>query len=153
MSFSNCCLSSVRPVTVCQLNQKLKSSTGYAILYAYGGIYSDIDTTCRRPLEHWFELPPPLYLSKEQLERLHKFKSKASKSNEEEEEDKEKDTVTKDQLFPPWASWQQCSMIISLENDMHLCQWVRAAVLRFCFLQRHTPVQAHHIAFTKPVLL
>lgn len=84
----------------------------YAVLYAYGGIYSDIDTQCLQPVGKWFppKVPQPL--------------------------------ATDSPVFvlPPNSSWQvqatvqyqnltwdDCSMVVGLENTVHMCQWTIAA--------------------------
>ena len=66
----------------------------YAILYARGGIYADIDVQARRPVASW--LPPV-------------------------------DESVSELVFAPYyrrLSWDQCKVVIGLENDAHFCQWV-----------------------------
>jgi len=70
----------------------------YAKIYAEGGVYGDIDTELLRPLNRWF---PP--------------------------------TVIKGEAGPPDPSvyenldWDDCAMVVGLENNVHLCQWVFVA--------------------------
>lgn len=66
----------------------------YAILYARGGVYADIDVQARRPVASW--LPPV-------------------------------DGSVSELAFAPYykrLSWDQCKVVIGLENDAHFCQWV-----------------------------
>ena len=71
----------------------------YAILYAFGGIYADIDVEALLPLEDW--LPPKAE------ERFWPPKTNTSAS-------------------PTWSS---CSIVVGLENELHFCQWVRSVWL------------------------
>lgn len=81
----------------------------YLVLYAHGGVYSDIDTQCLQPLAEWF---PP----RPRLQGAPGFVSGS----------------------PNWTapgpvqylslSWGDCSMVVGLENDVHFCQWTFASV-------------------------
>jgi mannosyltransferase OCH1-like enzyme len=84
----------------------------YAILYAYGGVYSDIDTKCLQPLAQW--LPPKARTSG--ASRAPPFVSENSTWRS--AGDLQYDTLT----------WDDCSMVVALENDVHMCQWTFAAV-------------------------
>lgn len=82
----------------------------YLVLYAHGGVYSDIDTQCLKPLDEWF---PP----RPRLEGAPGFVSGSSNN---------------------WTApgpvqyldlpWDDCSMVVGLENDVHFCQWTFASV-------------------------
>jgi hypothetical protein len=80
----------------------------YAILYAHGGIYSDIDTQCLKPLVQWF--PPQATPSSSPV-----FASNGSWPT--------LGTVQYNKL-----SWDDCGMVVGLENDVHMCQWMIASV-------------------------
>lgn len=80
----------------------------YAILYAYGGVYSDIDTQCLKPFGQWFPPQPrppgsPVFVSNGTWPSL----GTAQYHN---------------------LSWTDCSMVVGLENDVHMCQWTIASV-------------------------
>jgi hypothetical protein len=80
----------------------------YAVLYAYGGVYSDIDTQCLKPLAQWFppqNRPPsaPVFVSNGTWPSL--------------------GTVQYHKL-----SGEDCGMVVGLENDVHMCQWTIASV-------------------------
>jgi alpha 1,6-mannosyltransferase len=81
----------------------------YAILYAYGGIYADVDTECVRPLSNWF---PPLV---------------RPGGNSESPSFAQGVPGAPQQLRYAKLTWQNCSLVIALENDLHLCQWIIAA--------------------------
>lgn len=66
----------------------------YAILYARGGLYADVDVTSLRPLQQW--LPP---------------------------QDNEAKGLPLEGKYRQY-SWDSCAAVIGLENDMHFCQWV-----------------------------
>jgi hypothetical protein len=70
----------------------------YAILYANGGIYSDLDTSCKKPISQW--LPP--------------------RDNAAAGLPMEKQYID--------TKWEDCPLVIGLENDVHFCQWVRGLV-------------------------
>ncbi|KAI3432633.1 hypothetical protein D9Q98_004179 [Chlorella vulgaris] len=70
----------------------------YAILYAFGGIYADIDVQALRPLHQW--LPP--------------------------EPDGVHWPPNNDTRIAP--SWSDCRFIVGLENNLHFCQWTIASV-------------------------
>jgi hypothetical protein len=82
----------------------------YAILYRYGGIYADVDVTCEKELQSWF--PPAA----------------------------SKDHVAKSSLLDPYLLGQNasniyqglqfddCGIIVGLENREHFCQWTFASV-------------------------
>ncbi|KAL4855480.1 Initiation-specific alpha-1 [Chlorella vulgaris] len=65
----------------------------YAILYAFGGIYADIDVQALRPLDQW--LPP--------------------------EPDGVHWPPNNDTRVAP--SWSDCSITIALQSDIFFCQW------------------------------
>lgn len=76
----------------------------YAILYAMGGIYSDIDTECLQPLDDWFPARKPTNAI----------------------------DVTDGSSWSPAGglrydsvTWADCSLVVALENGVHMCQWVR----------------------------
>jgi alpha 1,6-mannosyltransferase len=87
----------------------------YAILYAYGGVYSDIDTECMQPLEQWFP-PQPRAPGASPASNAPPFVSGNSSWTS-------AGNMQYDQL-----TWDDCSMVVALENDVHLCQWTFAAV-------------------------
>ncbi|KAF6263852.1 hypothetical protein COO60DRAFT_1664714 [Scenedesmus sp. NREL 46B-D3] len=81
----------------------------YAVLYAYGGVYSDIDTECLQPLAQWFPpkaRPPdvPTFVSGNNTWR------------------------SAGALQYHNLTWDDCSMVAGLENDAHMCQWTIASV-------------------------
>jgi mannosyltransferase OCH1-like enzyme len=84
----------------------------YAILYAYGGVYSDIDTECTQPLEQWF--PPKL--------RAPGVKNAPPSVSE------NSSWTSAGDLQYDKLTWADCSMVVALENDVHMCQWTFAAV-------------------------
>ncbi len=66
----------------------------YAVLFARGGIYADVDTTCEVPAVDW--LPP-------------------------------RDGGAAGMPFEAQynaTTWQDCSVVIALENNAHFVQWV-----------------------------
>lgn len=81
----------------------------YAVLYALGGVYADIDTEALQPLQRWF---PPRQTGP-------------------------KDPAFVSDTKPNWEaagpvqyfdlSWEDCSLVAGLENDAHMCQWIIAA--------------------------
>jgi alpha 1,6-mannosyltransferase len=81
----------------------------YAILYAYGGVYSDIDTECLQPLTQWF---PP----RQQLPGAPVFVSETNAWR------------SAGELQYHNMTWDDCSMVAALENDVHYCQWTIASV-------------------------
>ena len=68
----------------------------YAILYARGGLYADVDVQSHRPLQQW--LPP---------------------------QDKEAKGLPLEGKYRQY-SWDSCAVVIGLENKAHFCQWVSA---------------------------
>lgn len=80
----------------------------YAILYQYGGIYSDIDTRCLKPVKQWF--PPVL---PQDSNKIDQYFNPAHK-----------------QVFVLGGKaynklkWEDCSLIVGLENEKDICQWV-----------------------------
>jgi alpha 1,6-mannosyltransferase len=81
----------------------------YAILYAYGGIYADVDTECLRPLSGWF---PPLVRPGGGSESPAFVQGVPGALQ---------------QLRYGNLTWQDCGLVIAMENDVHLCQWIIAA--------------------------
>jgi alpha 1,6-mannosyltransferase len=81
----------------------------YLVVYAQGGVYSDIDTQCLKPLAEWF---PP----RPRSEGAGDFVS-----------DNSNWTAPGPVQFSN-LSWDDCSMVIGLENDVHFCQWTFASV-------------------------
>lgn len=79
----------------------------YAILYAYGGIYSDTDTRCIKPVNQWFppKGPPP--------ENNQPF-NPGSWNNT-------------GGLNYTRLSWDDCSMVVAVEWKPDFCQWVSTA--------------------------
>jgi len=80
----------------------------YAVLYAYGGVYADIDTECRQPIKQWF---PP-------------------RTKRDEDPAFVIDAPTWQAAGPLQYSnltWEDCSLVAGLENDAHICQWIIAA--------------------------
>jgi len=78
----------------------------YAILFAHGGFYSDIDAEALKPIDRWF---PPI----------------AMKENK----DSDPYSFIKDQDVDFKYSelkLNDCSIVIGLENDVHMCQWAIA---------------------------
>lgn len=86
----------------------------YAVLYAYGGIYADIDTQCIRPLEQWF---PP----RKPFPGEHKKPGGMVFVSEEDH------WQSAGELGYYQLSWSDCRIVIALENKRHFCQWVSAA--------------------------
>lgn len=82
----------------------------YAVLYAYGGIYGDIDTQCIKPIQQWF---PP---RKQQPGEFQKYEGSVFVS--------ENDWQSAGGLDYHRLSWDDCRIVIALENDVHFCQWV-----------------------------
>ena len=80
----------------------------YAILYAFGGIYADIDVLALHPMEQWL---PPVADGKHWPPG-----------------GMQPDTAAT--LF-----WSNCSIVIALENDLHFCQWVRIIGMVACWCQ------------------
>lgn len=79
----------------------------YAILYARGGIYSDVDTECLRPLDDWFPPHKP---------GVFNFKEMTDPSSWPPAGGLHYDSVT----------WADCSLVVGTEvRTPHLCQWVR----------------------------
>jgi mannosyltransferase OCH1-like enzyme len=80
----------------------------YAILYQYGGIYSDIDTRCLKPVKEWF--PPVLPQDSNHIDQYF--------------------NPAHEQVFVLGAKaydelkWEDCSLVVGLENGHDLCQWV-----------------------------
>ena len=64
----------------------------YAVLYARGGIYADVDATCVVPVRNWL---PPMDRAGQGLPLEAEYNS---------------------------MTWDQCSMLIAMENDLHFCQ-------------------------------
>eukprot|EP00775_Hariotina_reticulata_P009388 gene9388-biopygen11258 len=78
----------------------------YAVLYAYGGIYADIDVECLRPIQQW--LPTNNTFARQDSSAPDKWSSVG---------DLEYNKLT----------WDNCSIVIGMENDLHLCQWTLAS--------------------------
>ena len=80
----------------------------YAILYQYGGIYSDIDTRCLKPVKQWF--PPVLPQDSSHIDQYF--------------------NPAHEQVFVLGGKaydklkWKDCSLVVGLENEKDLCQWV-----------------------------
>lgn len=66
----------------------------YAILYAFGGIYADIDVQALKPIERWL---PPIPDGQD---------------------------WPPDGSLKPEAGWDDCSIVIGVEGKLHFCQWV-----------------------------
>lgn len=72
----------------------------YAILYAYGGVYADVDTRCLQPLSQWL---PPKDGAAAGLPLRHLYNS---------------------------LTWSNCSLLVALEHGLDFCQWTIAAAPR-----------------------
>lgn len=83
----------------------------YAILYKFGGVYSDIDVVCKQPLHVW--LPPS-----------HTIDSIPSREYQN-------------------MTFDSCSILIGLENDIHFCQWTFASAPGHPILQRTLELIIH----------
>lgn len=82
----------------------------YAILYMHGGIYADVDVSCEKEFQSWF--PPAV----------------------------SKETVAKTAPLDPYSlgenastlyqglRYDDCGIIVGLENGEHFCQWTLASV-------------------------
>lgn len=81
----------------------------YAVLYAYGGVYADIDTGCLQPLANWFPPRPRLPDSPAFVSDNSSWRSAGA-------------------LQYHNLTWDDCSMVVGLENDVHMCQWAIASV-------------------------
>ena len=84
----------------------------YAILFAEGGIYADVDTICRKEIDKWF----PPRAEKEEGESL-SCKYHPGMSN-----------MTLNGHKYSQLQWKDCQIVIAPENDEHFCQWTIASV-------------------------
>jgi hypothetical protein len=73
----------------------------YAVLYKHGGVYADVDTVSRKPVDSWLPpaAPAPQLAGDE--------RASAAYSG---------------------LSMDQCAIIIAMENDVHFCQWTLASI-------------------------
>lgn len=81
----------------------------YAILYARGGIYTDIDTKCIKPVQEWF--PPCVTSPQDPVFVVNASAWEAAGP-----------------LHYCNLTWTDCSLVAAVENDAHICQWTIAAV-------------------------
>lgn len=94
----------------------------YAILYANGGIYSDIDTMCVTPADQWF--PPRQPKSEDPI-----FVSNPTSW-----------TPLKPGALDYFKlGWEDCALVAALENDVHMCQWVSVLTMASPIRGRHEP--------------
>lgn len=70
----------------------------YAVLYARGGLYADVDVNALRPVAQWL---PPIDGGASGLPLAAKYQQ---------------------------LTWERCRVVIGLENDVHFCQWVSGAI-------------------------
>ena len=84
----------------------------YAILFANGGIYADVDTICRKEIDKWF---PPR--AKEEEGEALSCKYHPGGSN-----------MTFRGKKYSQLQWKDCQIVIAPENDEHFCQWTIASV-------------------------
>lgn len=78
----------------------------YAILYAFGGIYADVDVRALRPIQEW--LPP-------EPDGVHWPPNNASAVH---------------------PGWEDCRLLVGLENALHVEQWVSGLVTQlFMFIK------------------
>jgi hypothetical protein len=87
----------------------------YAILYAEGGVYADVDTRCLRGMAHWFEDLSNLPGSIPEA-MVGRWPSMRPAYNE--------------------LGWEGCKAVIGLENGVHFCQWTIATVPAHPVLRR-----------------
>jgi mannosyltransferase OCH1-like enzyme len=80
----------------------------YAVLYIQGGVYADIDTECLRPVEQW-------------LPAGHRPSGSAKFVSE------DSNWKSAGDLQYHNFTWDDCSMVVGLENDAHMCQWSMAS--------------------------
>ena len=73
----------------------------YAVLYKHGGVYADVDTVSRKPVDSW--LPPATPAP----QLAGDDRASAAYSG---------------------LSMDQCAIIIAMENDVHFCQWTLASI-------------------------
>lgn len=77
----------------------------YSVIYRYGGVYSDLDTKCLKPIAEWF--PPETHESTTDFDQR---------------------SINWDSLHlgdTPYANltWKHCSLVIAPENNFHMSQW------------------------------
>eukprot|EP00890_Picochlorum_soloecismus_P000693 jgi/Picsp_1/1624/NSC_05102-R1_alpha- -mannosyltransferase subunit len=84
----------------------------YAILFAEGGIYADVDTICQKEIDKWF---PPREV--EQAGESLSCKYHPGGSN-----------MTLSGKKYSQLQWKDCQIVIAPENDQHFCQWTIASV-------------------------
>lgn len=81
----------------------------YAILYAHGGVYADVDTKCHKPVQEWF--PPRITGPQDPVFVVNASTWQAAGPL---------------QYFN--LTWSDCSLVAAVENDVHMCQWIIASV-------------------------
>lgn len=69
-----------------------------AILYVHGGLYSDVDTRCIRPVHQWL---PTAALPTTHVDVGPGFEAPAAYAK---------------------LEWRDCSLVVGMENEVHLCQ-------------------------------
>lgn len=84
----------------------------YAILFAKGGIYADVDTICRQEIDKWF---PPRAEEKEGESLACNYHPGVS-------------NMTLSGKKYSQLEWKDCQIVIAPENDEHFCQWTIASV-------------------------
>jgi mannosyltransferase OCH1-like enzyme len=106
----------------------------YAMLYARGGFYADVDTECLKPVQQWF--PPwthpregagsPVFVTQEGDKSQDGGSAAAGP---------EEQAAAEPGVAPVLGSiryanltWADCSFVAALENGVHMCQWVIASV-------------------------
>jgi len=75
----------------------------YAVIYMHGGIYGDIDTLCKRPVQQWLPAEKPPEWENYEPGKWYSVGGMAFTN----------------------LTWSDCSMIIAREPSGWFCQWVR----------------------------
>jgi mannosyltransferase OCH1-like enzyme len=104
----------------------------YAVLYARGGIYADVDTECLKSVQQWF---PPWSHPREGAGSP-VFTKEADEAKGIDSAAAGPDAsaagpgveATLGSLEYASLTWADCSFVAALENDVHMCQWVIASV-------------------------